>query len=104
MARGTLTYLNRKGVRELLKSDGVRADLTARAQAVLQEASMHAPVVSGAYRDGLHIEQETTDRVVVRVRGNTNHDWFVEAQYGTLTRALDVAAGDLHAVVLRRRK
>lgn len=98
MADGTLTYLNRKGVklngrgiRQLLNSDGVRKHITTLAEQVLQEAIATAPVASGAYRDGLHVEQGTTDRVVVRVRGNTEHDWFVEANHGTLARAMGMA-------------
>lgn len=101
MARGTLTFLNRadarrirldhEGVGQLLKSDAVRAFITTLAAEVLREAQANAPVETGAYRDGLHIEQETTDRVVVRVRGNTDHDWFVEAEHGTLSRAMDAA-------------
>lgn len=94
----TLTYLNRKGVqlngagiRALLKSQGVRRYLTTLAEEVLQEAQANAPVVSGDYRDGLHIEQATTDRAVVRVRGDTDYDWFVEADHGTLARAMDAA-------------
>jgi hypothetical protein len=79
MAGGSLTFLNRRdakriqlnheGIGELLKSDDVRAFITSIAEQVLARAKADAPVVSGAYRDGLHIEQEETDRVVVRVRG-----------------------------------
>lgn len=94
----TVTFLNRKGVRlndagmkELLNSSEVRTYVTNIAQDVLHEAIAHAPVKTGAYRDGLHIEQDTTDRVVVRVKGNTDHDWYVEAETGNLSRAMDAA-------------
>lgn len=95
---GTVTFLNRKGValngkgvREVLNSSGVRKHLTGLAEQVLAEAVARAPIWEGDYIDGLHIEQHTTDRVVVRVRGNTEHDWFVEAEHGTLARAMDAA-------------
>ena len=98
MAEGTLTFLNRKGVtmngkgvRKLLTSSEVRRYLTTLAEEVLREAQATAPVWEGDYVDGLHIEHKTTDRVVVRVRGDTDHDWFVEADHGTLARALDAA-------------
>lgn len=95
---GTVTFLNRKGIvlnnngiRELLSSKDVRAYLTTLAEEVLAKAEADAPVHLGDYVAGLHIEQSTTDRAVVRVRGNTDHDWFVEAEHGTLARAMDAA-------------
>lgn len=94
----TVTFLNRKGVqlngpgiRKLLNSKEVRDYLTRLAEDVLQEATATAPVWMGDYIEGLHIEQSTTDRAVVRVRGRTQHDWFVEAEHGTLARAMDAA-------------
>lgn len=86
MARVKMNY---KGVGEVLKSAGVRADLTSRAERVLSAAQSSAPVKSGEYRDELHIIQDTTDRAVVRVSGGTDHDWIVEANTGNLARALD---------------
>lgn len=110
---GTLTFLNRRdakrihlnteGVGELLNSDDVRAFITSIAEQVLAKAQADAPVVSGAYRAGLHVEQETSDRVVVRVRGSTDHDWFVEAEHGTLARALGVARAADAATDARRK-
>lgn len=88
MAR-TRVKLNSRGIQQLLKSGGVRADLTARAQRVLAAAEASAPVVSGAYRDGLAIVQDTTDRAVVRVAGTAPHSHLVEANTGNLARALD---------------
>lgn len=99
----SLTFLNRKGVEQLLNSRGVRAHLTVLAREVLREAQSSAPEVSGAYKEGLHIEQGKTDRVVVRVRGNTDHDWFVEAEHGTLARAMDAAGVPRSRTHKRRR-
>jgi hypothetical protein len=85
--------LNHAGMDELLKSAEVRDALTQRAEKVLSAAKSAAPVDTGAYRDGLHIEQATTDRAVVRVSGGTDHDWAVEAKTGNLARSLDAAGG-----------
>lgn len=85
----TRTRLNSAGMRALLNSADVRAELTERAERVLAKAQADAPVATGAYRDGLHIIQDTTDRAVVRVSGGTDHDWIVEANTGNLARALD---------------
>lgn len=86
--------MNPRALRQLLNSDEVRDDLTQRAERVLADARSSAPVASGEYRDGLHIVQDTTDRAVVRVAGNTDHDLLVEAATGNLARALDAAGGD----------
>lgn len=92
MAR-TKIKLNHSGMESMLKSSGVRSFLTERAERVLSAARDNAPVVTGEYRDGLHIEQVTTDRAVVRVAGSSDHDYGVEAQTGNLARALDAAGG-----------
>ena len=81
--------LNHSGMGALLKSSEVRSELTKRAESVLSAAQSAAPVDTGAYRGGLHIIQDTTDRAVVRVSGGTDHDWIVEANTGNLARALD---------------
>lgn len=88
MARTKVTMKSR-GVVEILNSDGARDLVTERAERVLSAARSSAPVESGAYRDGLHIEQATTDRAVARVTGGTDHDWIVEANTGNLARAMD---------------
>lgn len=83
--------LNHGGMAALLKSSGVRADLTSRMNRALSAARGSAPVATGAYRDGLHIVQATTDRAVVRLAGGTDHDLIVEANHGVLSKALDSA-------------
>jgi hypothetical protein len=90
MARTTVK-LNHSGVESVLKSSKVRAELTRRAERVLEAAKAAAPVATGAYRDGLHIVQATTDRAVTRVAGSSDHDFVVEADTGNLARALDQA-------------
>jgi hypothetical protein len=90
-ARLDNVHLDYEGMGELLRSAGVRAALTARMERVLETAKANAPVKTGAYRDGLHLEQRTTDRAVVRVAGSTDHDWLVEADTGNLARSLGTA-------------
>jgi len=83
--------LNHGGMAALLKSDEVRAMLTGKAEAVLASAQASAPVVTGNYRASLEIAQDTTDRAVVRVVARAPHSHLVEANHGTLARALDAA-------------
>ena len=85
---GTRFKLNHAGMAALLKSAGVRAVLTPKAEQVLAAAKASAPVDTGAYRDGLHIEHDTTDRAVERVVGGSDHDMIVEANHGTLASSL----------------
>jgi hypothetical protein len=89
-AKVTTSY---KGVGEVLRSEKTRHECTRRAEPVLSTAKSGAPVDTGAYRDGLHIEQLTTDRAVTRVSGSTDHDFIVEANTGNLARSLDQARG-----------
>jgi hypothetical protein len=89
----TRITLNSAGMRALLHDEGVRAMLTARMGRVLAQAKATAPVATGAYRDSLHLEQDTTDRAVVRVASGTDHGILVESKTGNLARALDAAGG-----------
>lgn len=89
-----VTELNSDGIVELLNSDDVRDDLTSRMERALSSAQSSAPVETGAYRDGLKIRQDTTDRVAVRLEGTAEHSRIVEARLGILARALDAAGGD----------
>ena len=85
----TRIKLNSAGFAALLNSASVRADLTDRASRVLSAARSSAPVVSGEYRDSLHVEQATTDRAVVRIVAGADYGYVVEANTGNLARALD---------------
>lgn len=91
MARNIV--LKRRGMRELLNSAAVGADLEKRMRRSLAKAKSSAPVATGQYRDGLHIELVHTDRVVARIVGSTDHDLIVEANTGNLARSLDAAGG-----------
>lgn len=83
--------LKSSGVEDVLKSSGTRSVITDKADAVLAQAISTAPVVTGTYQASLHIEQDTTDRAVARVVASAPHAHLVEAQSGTLARALDAA-------------
>ena len=87
----TTIRLNGPGIREMLDSPDIRAELTKRAESVLAAAQADPHDDTGDYEAGLHIEQATTDRAVVRV---VSGDWkghILEARYGILARALDAA-------------
>lgn len=92
MAR-TKVKLNSAGMKELLNSGGVRADLTERAERVLSAARADPHDDTGAYEQGLQIEQATTDRAVVRVVSTDYKGHILESRFGILTRALDEAGG-----------
>lgn len=87
----TRVRLYHDGMEELLKSAGVRADLTGRAERVASAARASAPVESGAYRDSIHVEADTTDRAAARVVAGVSYAMVVEANTGNLARALDAA-------------
>lgn len=85
--------LKSSGMKALLNDSGVRADLTKRMERVASSARANAPVDSGAYRDGITIWQDTTDRAAVRCGSTARHAPVVEAKTGNLARALDSAGG-----------
>lgn len=85
--------LKSSGMAALLKSSSVRAELTKRAERVLAAAQADPHDDTGAYEAGLHIEQATTDRAVVRVVSGDFKGHILEANYGILSRALDSAGG-----------
>jgi hypothetical protein len=80
-----------KGLAELLNSDGTRAVVREKAEQVLARAKQTAPHKSGAYEASLHLEDDTTDRAVVRVVAGIDYGIAVEARTGHLARSLDGA-------------
>lgn len=85
--------LNSAGVRELLRSAGVRAELARRMDKVQAAAIQSAPVDTGAYRDSIRRVSVTTDRAVERVSSSAPHAALVESRTGNLARALNAAGG-----------
>ena len=73
---------------KLLKSDQVRPPLKAIAQEKASAARASAPVATGAYRDSIDVESDTTDRAVERVVAHAPHAAVVESRTGNLKRAL----------------
>ena len=89
--------LNAAGVRELLSSAGVQAELERRMAPVLAEARATAPVDSGDYQRSLRLWAEVhsgrSRRVAVHVGSDAEHALAVQATTGNLSRALDAAGG-----------
>jgi transposase-like protein len=93
MASSVKIKLNSRGMAATLKDSGVRSMLTERAERVLAAAQADPHDDLGDYESGLHIEQDTTDRAVVRVVSGDFKGHILEARYGILARALDAAGG-----------
>ena len=84
--------LNHAGMRALLFAPGVRADLQRRGERVLAAAQASAPVDSGEYRASLRlIADDHPSRPAVHVGATVDYGMEVEADHGTLSRALDAA-------------
>jgi len=80
--------LNHGDMAKLLKSDQVRPPLTEIAEKMASRARSSAPVDSGAYRDGISVESDTTDRAVERIVAHDYKSSIIEARTGNLKRAL----------------
>lgn len=79
------TYLDGgHGVEAMLEQHAGRALAAAQADAQGFE-------VTGGYHDSLHVETEHTDRMVKRVVADVDYALVVEANHGTLSRAMDSA-------------
>jgi hypothetical protein len=87
----TRVKINGRGMRSIARSSGVRNLLTDKAENVLRTAQATGPVDTGDYVESLHLVQATTDRAVVRVVSDLSYAYVVEANTGTLARALDSA-------------
>lgn len=91
MARSGLT-INHSEIQSYLDGEhGIGEMLDGLAQDVLHAAYSGAPEVTGEYKDNLHIETVHTDRMVKRVVADVEYALVVEANHGTLSRALDAA-------------
>ncbi|MGW9345591.1 HK97 gp10 family phage protein [Streptomyces albidoflavus] len=77
------TVLRQPGVEQIVDAAGGRA---------LAAAQASAPVDSGDYRDGLHIEHhESRYRRATRVVGSDPKTLLIEAKTGNLARAVKAA-------------
>jgi hypothetical protein len=76
------------GVGEMLREGFIRQRLHESADRIAAAAKANAPVESGSYRNSIHVEDDTTDRAVVRVVAGVPYAINVEAATGNLARAL----------------
>lgn len=92
MASSVQVKLNSREIQSYLDGGhGVSAMLHSKAAPVLAAAKAAAPVDTGDYESSLHIEEDHTDRLVVRVVASDYKAGILEARYGILARAIDAA-------------
>lgn len=91
MARSTVKINSREIQSYLDGGHGVDALLRSHAEPVLAAAQADPHDASGAYEASLHIEEDHTDRLVLRVVADVPYAMVQEARYGVLSRALDAA-------------
>ena len=88
MAKTVRIKMNRKGIAELLKSEGVQQDLARRMERVKAAAESDPNLP-----EGVTVEQR--DYVGFdRARSTLGIPASIEAEHGILSRALDAAGGD----------
>ena len=90
MAKSRISVdFNPKFFDEILNSAGVKALTTLAANRALAYAKAASPVDTGAYRDGLQIEEvKRAHRTTVMVVGHDPKTLLVESKTGNLTKAL----------------
>lgn len=88
----TIVEFNPKFFDEIMRTAGVERLTDAAAERALAIAKADAPVDSGEYRDGLHIEhRQSRYRRVTRVVGDDAKTLLIESKTGNLARALKKA-------------
>lgn len=93
MSRRARIKVNERAVESLKAIPEVGDHLRDLAESVLDRARSTAPVKSGAYRASLRVEDDVVDDAqVARVVADVPYAIYVEADTGTLARALDAAA------------
>jgi hypothetical protein len=92
MATSVRFKLNSAGIREMLKSSGIAADMHRRAEQVAAAARSSAPVESGDYKASIVVtdEQQPT-RAVSHVGATVEYAPIIESALGVLARSLDAA-------------
>lgn len=90
MAKSRISVnFNQKFFDEILNSAGVKSLTTLAANRALAYARASAPVDTGAYRDGLQIEEvKHAHRTTCMVVGTDPKTLLVEAKTGNLAKAL----------------
>lgn len=81
--------LNLAGIRGMLKGDIGQAAARPKAEATLASAKANAPVDSGAYRDSIHMIEEThPQRHAFHIVADDPAAMLIEANTGNLARSL----------------
>ena len=88
MARARIT-INQAGIAEVLKSQGVQDDLSARMERVKAKAE-----ASSDLPKGIEVSEVRTWVGHDRARSTVGIPGSIEAQHGILARALDAAKGE----------
>lgn len=89
MVLGVMVKFNDRYFDELMNSAGVKAMTRRSAEKVLESAKANAPVDTGAYRDGLQIEEvKHAHRTTCMVIGTDPKTLLVESKTGNLRKAL----------------
>lgn len=91
MARSRIV-LHQKAIDALVLDDGVAQEMEERGERVAAAARATAPVASGAYRDSIEVVSRPEGGV--NIEASVRYAIFVEADTGTLARALDAAGGE----------
>lgn len=94
MAKTTVRWNSDAAQAMLDGGSGVRALLREKAERVLAAAKADPHDETYAYENSLHIEEDHTDRLVLRVVASDKKSPLLEAKYGILAKALDAAGGD----------
>lgn len=85
---------DRKGVEEMLMTDpAIKKAIRAEADRIANRARAFAPYVSGEYHDSIDVVEVVTsdmrmNRQAARVVARAPHAGKVEAEHGTLSRAI----------------
>jgi hypothetical protein len=91
MARSTIR-INHSEIQSYLDGNhGVRELLYSKAEPVAQALRDDPHDDTGAFEDGVTIEEHHTDRLVLRVGSTDFKGAILEANYGLHSRALDAA-------------
>ena len=75
MVEGPIFIPNPLGIAALAQNEFVRLGLTAKAETVAQTAQSIAPVLTGAFRDSIHVEEVDGD---ISVIADVDYAHFVE--------------------------
>lgn len=84
--------LNSREIARFLKSGPVADAVGSVAEDVADRAREIAPVGSGAYRDSIEVDSDTTDRAVALVVATVPYAMRMESRHGVLMRAAGEAA------------